>query len=44
MTCFLDGKKYLVAEDATFPDAGMIGLWSKADSQSYFDDLSVETK
>jgi hypothetical protein len=41
ITGYLDGKKLLVAEDATFPDAGMIGLWSKADAQSYFDDLSA---
>ncbi len=37
----LDGKKFLVAEDSTFPDAGKIGLWSKSDAQSYFDDLTV---
>ena len=41
ITCFLDGDKHLEAEDATFSDAGMIGLWSKADAQSYFDDLTV---
>jgi hypothetical protein len=41
ITCYLDGNKYLEAEDSTFPDAGKIGLWSKADAQSYFDDLSV---
>ena len=39
--CFYDGKKYLEVDDATFPDAGMIGLWSKADAQSYFDDLTL---
>lgn len=38
---YLDGKKLLVAEDSTFPDAGMVGLWSKADAQTFFDDLSV---
>jgi hypothetical protein len=32
----LDGQKHLEVEDATFPDAGKIGLWSKADAQSYF--------
>jgi hypothetical protein len=37
--CFYDGKKYLEAQDTTFPDAGKIGLWSKADARSYFDDL-----
>jgi hypothetical protein len=39
--CFYDGKKYLECDDTTFPDTGMIGLWSKADAQSYFDDLSL---
>lgn len=38
---YLDGKKLLVAEDSTFPDAGKIGLWSKSDAQTYFDDLMV---
>ena len=38
---YLDDKKLLVAEDTTFPDAGRIGLWSKADARSYFDDLTV---
>jgi hypothetical protein len=41
ITCYLDGTKYLETEDSTFPAAGKIGLWSKADAQSYFDDLSV---
>jgi hypothetical protein len=41
ITCYLDGKKLLEAQDATFPDAGMVGLWSKADAQTYFDDLTV---
>ena len=35
--CFLDGKLYLEARDATFPAAGRIGLWSKSDAVSYFD-------
>ena len=39
--CFLDGKKLLDAKDATFPAAGKVGLWSKADAQTYFDDLSI---
>jgi len=41
ITCYFDGRKYLEADNATFPEAGMIGLWSKADAQSYFDDLTV---
>jgi len=41
ITCYFDGRKSLEAEDATFPDAGKIGLWSKSDARSYFDDLTV---
>jgi Domain of Unknown Function (DUF1080) len=41
ITCYLDDKKLLEAEDSTFPEAGRIGLWSKADAQSYFDDMSA---
>jgi len=41
IVCYLDGQKYLEVEDATFSQAGKIGLWSKADAQSYFDDLTV---
>jgi hypothetical protein len=41
INCYLDGKQYLEAEDATFPGPGMVGVWSKADAQSYFDDLAV---
>jgi hypothetical protein len=42
--CFLDGKKHLDAKDATFKEAGKVGLWSKADAQSHFDTLSVKGK
>ena len=41
ITCYLDGQKLLEADDGTFKEAGMIGLWSKADAQSYFDDLNA---
>jgi hypothetical protein len=39
--CWLDGKKYLEVKDDTFSKAGKIGLWTKADAQTYFDDLKV---
>jgi hypothetical protein len=29
------------AHDTTFPDAGKVGLWTKADSVTAFDDLTV---
>jgi hypothetical protein len=41
ITCYLDDKKHLEVEDETFIEAGMFGLWSKADAQSYFDNLSI---
>jgi hypothetical protein len=31
------------ADDGTFKDAGKVGLWTKADSVTYFDDLHVKT-
>ncbi|MVT50416.1 hypothetical protein GPL17_07905 [Bradyrhizobium yuanmingense] len=40
-----DGKQLFEVEDATITDAGMIGLWTKADSVTLFDDLTYgETK
>lgn len=42
--CFYNGGKHLVANDATFTGPGKIGLWSKSDAQSLFDDLTLEEK
>lgn len=42
ITCYVDGKKYLEAKDDTFKDAGMVGLWTKADASSSFDDVTVQ--
>jgi hypothetical protein len=39
--CYLDGKKYLDVTDSTFPEAGKIGLWSKSDARSQFNDLTL---
>jgi hypothetical protein len=44
MTCDLDGKRLLDVHDATFPNSGKIGLWSKADAQTEFDDLMMEMR
>lgn len=35
-----DGKLLFEVEDTTIADAGMIGLWTKADSVTLFDDLA----
>lgn len=41
ITCYLDGKQYLDVQDDTFKKPGKIGLWTKADASSSFDDLAV---
>jgi len=40
-TVYLNGEKLYEVEDGTFSEAGKIGLWTKADSVTYFDDLKV---
>ena len=42
--CYYDGQKKIEATDDTFKDAGKVGLWTKADSVTYFDDLVVKAK
>jgi hypothetical protein len=37
-----DGKAVLDAKDGTFTEAGAVGVWTKADSVTQFDDLSAE--
>jgi hypothetical protein len=39
--CYLDGQKLLESQDDALPDAGMIGLWSKADAATAFDSVAV---
>ncbi len=38
---YLDGKKLLAGTDGTFVKPGGIGLWTKADAVTAFDDFSV---
>lgn len=38
-TVAFDGKKVLEAEDPTFAGPGAVGVWTKADSVTYFDDF-----
>ncbi len=40
--CSYDGRQYLDVKDATFPGPGKVGVWSKADARSHFDDLTLE--
>ncbi len=39
---FWDGQKVISADDKTLPKAGLVGVWTKADSVTHFDDLKVE--
>ncbi len=43
-SCYYDGAKKIDATDDTFKDAGKVGLWTKADSVTSFDDLQVTAK
>ncbi len=43
-TVTFDGKKAIEWDDETFKDAGKVGVWTKADSVTLFDDFSYGTK
>lgn len=38
---YWDGAKVMDQHDKTFTEAGKVGLWTKADSVTYFDELKV---
>ena len=44
MEGYLDGEKLWEITDDTYPDAGKVGLWSKADAQSHFDEFTASGK
>ncbi len=39
--CFFDGQKMISTESQVFNDEGRVGLWTKADATTEFDDLNV---
>jgi 3-keto-disaccharide hydrolase len=41
---YFNGQKLYEVEDSTFPEGGKVGLWTKADSVTHFDDLRVTAK
>lgn len=41
---FLDGSKIMEVEDTTFSTSGKTGLWTKADSVTYFDEFRFEKR
>lgn len=40
-TVYLDNKELFKVRDATFEESGRVGLWTKSDAVSYFDDFSI---
>lgn len=43
-TVYFNNEKLFEVEDTTFPGAGKVGVWTKADSVTHFDNLSVSPK
>jgi hypothetical protein len=41
---FWNNQKVIDTRDKNFTEPGKIGLWTKEDSVTYFDDLTVEAK
>ena len=43
-TVIFDGKKVIEATDDSFSEAGKVGVWTKADSVTLFDDFTFGGK
>jgi hypothetical protein len=41
---FFNGSRFYEVEDTTFTQPGKVGLWTKADSVTQFDDVTIVTK
>lgn len=41
---FFNGQQLFEVEDGTFKDGGGVGVWTKADSVTLFDDFTIGTK
>lgn len=42
ITCWLDGQRLLEVTDATIGSDGGVGVWTKADARTSFDDFAVD--
>ena len=42
--CYLNGALLIETTDDTFKEAGKIGLWTKADAETYFADVQITAK
>jgi hypothetical protein len=43
-TVYFNGKEIFKVKDNTFSGKGKVGLWTKADAVTYFDNFKVEKK
>ena len=43
-TVTFNGRKIIESSDVSFSDAGKVGLWTKADSVTLFDDFNYGSK
>ena len=41
---YFNGRKLYEVDDTTFTQSGRVGVWTKADSVTHFDDLTVTTR
>lgn len=41
---YLDGKRYIELDDGHFPGGGAVGVWTKADSVTRFDDFAFGSR
>jgi len=42
-TVLFDGKELFQVKDDTFKEGGLVGVWTKADAQTYFDELMIQS-
>lgn len=40
---YLDNKELFKVQDETFKNPGKVGLWTKSDAVSYFDDFKIDS-
>jgi hypothetical protein len=44
LTLYFGHRKLIEVEDTTFPNGGRAGVWTKADTEAYFDNFRVDKK
>ncbi len=42
-TVLFDGKELFKVQDDTFKEGGLVGVWTKADAQTFFDELAIQS-